>query len=66
MLRPNAPFEPRAIDQATCGPVQAAVIVPVLSFTSTRATSVPLAHQCRTQAPFSNDVDDVILALARV
>ena len=40
--------------------------MPVLSFTSTRATSVPSAHQCRTQAPFSNDVDDVILAFARV
>ena len=62
--RPNAPFEPRAIDHATCGPVHADVMVPVLSFTITRATSAPSAHQCRTQAPLSNEVDDVTLALA--
>ncbi len=65
IFRPNAPFEPRAIDHATCGPVQADWMAPVLSLTITRATSSPSAHQCRTQVPFSNAVDDVILACAR-
>src|SRR6476659_824713 len=62
---PNAPFEPRAIDHATCGPVQADWMAPVLSLTITRATSSPLAHQWRTQVSFSKAVDDVILACAR-
>ena len=34
---PNAPLVPRAIFQATCGPVQASVIVPVASSTRPEA-----------------------------
>jgi hypothetical protein len=33
MSRPNAPSEPRAIRQATCGPVHASVTSPVASST---------------------------------
>jgi hypothetical protein len=47
-LPPKAPFEPRAIFQATCGPVQASVTRPVLSFTRPIATSPALPDQAFT------------------
>ena len=46
-LRPNAPFAPRAIFQATCGPVQAFRTRP-FSSTSARAISPPAGESTCT------------------
>src|SRR5439155_23428398 len=47
-LPPKAPLYPRAIFQATCGPVQASVTTPVASCTRPVATSPTLSIEVQT------------------
>src|SRR4051812_6720732 len=49
---PNAPFTPRAMPHATCGPVNAAVTSPLASSTVPFATSPASPdHTCTVQSP---------------
>src|SRR6188474_2813644 len=58
MRLPNDHLRPRAIDHATCGPVQDERILCDLSQRRTRATSLPFANHDRVQISLSYLSDD--------